>query len=218
MPKLSITIKFIAGAFFTLCLFVFTGCKDCSKKVPCPGYEDAVLDAWFPYFNNQVLVFKNNSNVYDSIILQLTDSTIAYDFTTGLGRSNSGCNASKAFASVKKDSSNYPAFGILLSSALPAFTTTPNRAASFNFKNRFFTGQDLQENGFASFMLPEGVYRTPVSLNNFLLNGKIYPIAQYVLSDTAQNNAPGAYKIIYAKNYGIIAYETNPGAISWVKQ
>jgi len=33
-------------------------CKDCSKKVLCPGGEDAVLDEWFTYADKQVLIFK----------------------------------------------------------------------------------------------------------------------------------------------------------------
>ena len=53
---------------------------------------------------------------------------------------------------------------------------------------------------------------------NYSSNGKVYPIAQSVIADSSMVKSTGVYKIIYAKNYGIIAYETNPGGIAWVKQ
>ncbi len=219
MPKLSVLLKTTCLLLFVFFIAFLTSCKqDCSKTVPCPGYKDAVLDAWFPYFDNQVLIFKSNTNLYDTLVLNLTDSTIAYDYNTGLGRSNSGCNQTKSFASTKRDSVNYPAFGILLNSAQDAYSTVQKRSASINFYNNYFYGQDLGDNGFSSFSISGSEIITPQTFTNYAFNRVVYPIVQIVTGDSAIVKIPGVYKIIYAKNYGIIAYETNPGAVSWIKQ
>jgi len=74
-------------------------CKTaCSKKVPYPGYEDAVLDAWFPYKNKQQLVFKNGIGVYDTLNLVLNDSPVASDYQNGFNTPNRGCIADKTFS------------------------------------------------------------------------------------------------------------------------
>jgi hypothetical protein len=42
--------------------------------------------------------------------------------------------------------------------------------------------------------------------------------ARFVTPYSSTAKSTGVYKTIYAKNYGIIACETNPGGIAWVKQ
>ena len=177
-----------------------------------------MLDAWFPYADKQALIFKSTENLYDTLYLQISDSTVSYEYSTGLGRPDNGCNASKSFMSTKRDSSNYPAFSITLNSAQDAYSTTQKRSTSINFKNKYFYGQDLSDNGFGSFSLSDGTYKVPQTMINYSSNGKVFPIAQSVVADSSMVKSTGVYKIIYAKNYGIIAYETNPGGIVWVKQ
>lgn len=219
MPKLSVPTNIICFFVFISSIIVLTACKqDCSKTVPCPGYNDAVLDAWFPYFDKQVLIFKSNTNLYDTLVLNLTDSTIAYDYNTGLGRPNSGCNQTKSFASTKRDSVNYPAFGISLNSAQDAYSTVQKRSTSLNFYNNYFYGQDLGDNGFSNFSISGSEIITPQTFTNYAFNRIVYPIVQIVSGDSSITKIPGVYKIIYAKNHGIIGYETNPGGVSWIKQ
>lgn len=133
MLKYTVPSKAAIFLIFTIPFFLLTACKDCSKKVPCPGYEDAMLDAWFPYTDKQVLVFKSNTNLFDTLQLFLAESTTAYDYTTGLGSTNRGCFANKSFATTKKDSSYYATFRITLSSVQDAYSTTQKRSAHYLF-------------------------------------------------------------------------------------
>jgi hypothetical protein len=50
------------------------------------------------------------------------------------------------------------------------------------------------------------------------LDGHVYLFAQTFTGDSTNLKNPGMYKIIFAKKYGINAYETNPGNIRWIKQ
>ena len=201
-----------------LFLMLLSSCKSaCSKKVPCPGYEDAVLDAWFPYKNKQQLVFKNGIGVYDTLNLVLDDSTVAYDYQNGFTTPNRGCSAGKTFSSAQKDSFYYPSFNIRLLDAQDAYSSTQKRSTSITFGRTTFYGEDLGDNGFAGFTVGQWNV-TPQTITNFALNGKIYPLAQSVNSDSAFAKKSGVYKITYAKNYGIILYETNPDSEVWVRQ
>ncbi len=72
------------------------------------------------------------------------------------------------------------------------------------FKDKYFNLQDLSDNGFLHFSLADGTTATPQTLMNYSLNGKAYPLAQSVSADSSSVKSPGVYKIIYAKNNGII--------------
>ncbi len=201
-----------------LFLMLLSSCKsECSKKVPCPAYKDAVLDAWFPYKNKQQLVFKNGVGVNDTLNLVLDDSTAAYDYQTGFSTLNRGCSAGKTFSSAQKDSFYYSLFTIRLLDEQDAYSTTQKRSAAITFGRTTFFGQDLGDNGFAGFSI--GLWNiSPKTITNYALNGKIYPLAQSVYSDSAFTKKSGVYKITYAKNYGIILYEKNPDSEVWVRQ
>ncbi|MBC7867246.1 MAG: hypothetical protein H7X88_06915 [Gloeobacteraceae cyanobacterium ES-bin-316] len=212
-----LNLRFVL-VIFAGSLFIYS-CKDCSKKVPCPAYEDAILDAWFPYSDQQQLVFKSNSNSFDTFNLNLTELTDAYEYTTGVyGGGNGGCNATKSFSATKKDSLNYPAFRISLNKGTDLYSTAPVRNTGFSFYKKFFSGQNLGEGGFSNFSVLTEYNIIPQTFTNYSLNGILYPIVQSASTDTSLDNSAGVYKIIYAKNYGIIAYESNPGAVLWIKQ
>ena len=163
-------------------------------------------------------MFKSNTNLFDTLQLFLADSTIAYDYNTGFGSQNKGCFANKSFATTKKDSSYYATFSITLNSVQDAYSTTQKRSAVIYFKDKYFNGQDLSDNGFLNFSLADGTNATPQTLMNYSLNGKIYPLAQSIFADSSSVKNSGVYKIIYAKNNGIIAYESSPGGVTWIKQ
>ena len=211
-------LKLTANFAFVFFMVLLSSCNsECSKKVPCPGYGDAVLDAWFPYKDKQQLIFKSSTGLYDTLTMLLDDSTVAYEYQTGFNAPDRGCSASKTFSSAQKDSLYYPLFNIHLLDAQEAYSTTQKRSASLTFGNVVFFGQDLGDNGFASFTVAQ-LPVTPQTITNYALGGKIYPLAQSVYSDSAFAKKSGVYKIIYAKNYGIILYETNPGSEVWSKQ
>ncbi len=199
------------GSF--ICLFFLYSCEDCSKKIPCPGYEDALLDAWFPYKNGQQLIFKTSGNKTDTFRLQLSDSTVAYD-----SREANGCNAFKSFRAIETDSFFRTKLYITMGVSQPAYSTDMVRGASINLFSGHFNGTQLTQDGFESFSGESGTNLVTNNLRNFSLNGITYPVVQSVQKDTINNKQVIVYKIYLAKNFGIIAFEKNPGAELWIKE
>jgi hypothetical protein len=196
---MSVPRRFYFLVFAFTCPLIFGACKYCSKKVPCPGYEDALLDAWFPYQNGQTLIFKSSLNSSDTFALDLTDSTVAYEYSSGYGGGTGGCNASKSFNSLKRDTSNYPAFTISFNIGTDSYSTSKSRTVFIGLYRKFFSGQNLSDNGFSSFSLGDQPNIIPQTLTNYSLNGTTYATAQSVIADTALDRRAGVYKIVYAK-------------------
>lgn len=207
-------IRLIVLSAFCLSLHSLYSCKECSKKIPCPGYKDTLLDSWFPYQDAQTLVFKSNLNVYDTLLMNLIYVTGENEYSSSTGN----CTASKTFSSIRRDSANYAAFGISLTTGRDAYSSSNNTSASIQFYRKIFTGQNLSQSGFNSFSVLSEFNIVPQNFTNYSLNGTTYPAVQSIRADTSTNHSPGVYKILIAKNYGIIAYETNPGAVTWIKQ
>ena len=229
MQKISVPFSFMAvySILFFFCIFTYS-CKSstCSKTVPCPGYTPSAIDDWFPYHNNQQLLFKNSANQYDTLSLGEVDSTVAYDYTTGFDNQGGSCNATKMLVSTQKDSTNNALFSISLFNSQPSYSTVVTLGAQFTFSTNSFQGQNFTDGGFSNFLIYYGGQESPMFCNavaqtlyNYSQNGITYPLVQSVTNDSAvYKNTPGVYKVIYAKNAGIIEYETNPGSIAWIKQ
>lgn len=208
--------------FYLLCgLFIvqssITSCEDCSKKVPCPAYNDSVLDAWLPYHDNSFIVFKNGQNISDTLVLQLTDSTVENEYSTSAA-SGADCQAVKSLRSVQQDSMMRAKLSIFLYTNSDAYAANVYRTAQIYFKGNEFICKEPGSSGFTQFSTSSEAAVTFQNLANYQLNGNTYPVVQVITADTATSNFTGVYKMILAKNYGIIAYETNPGSVAWVKQ
>jgi hypothetical protein len=193
--------------------------SNCSKKVTCPGYNDTLLNTWFPYTNNEVLIFKSTTNLYDTFHLSLRDSTAPYEYNS-TNSNNGSCNADKEFASNETDSNNFPALDIRMITLSTSNSETSD--ADLFFYHNEFEGQNLTENGFLYFnSLGMYTYLSQI-LFNYSLNGTTYAIAQSVttnISDTTlAKNFMGVYKVTFAKNAGIISFVTIPDSVVWIKQ
>jgi hypothetical protein len=205
--------------------FMLYSCNStCSKTVSCPAYSSPLADSWFPYNDQQQLVFKSSGGLYDTLHLQLQDSTAAYTHTTGGSTPSSGCSASKSLESIERDSLNNNKLRIEFMILGAAYSTLTGTSVSIYLgAPSYFEGRELTDTGFLYYSVSNTGYyinnRTPQTLHNYLIGGTTYPLAQVFINDTAiVNNAVGTYKIIVAKNAGVIEYETNPGNIVWIKQ
>jgi hypothetical protein len=204
--------------------FMLYSCKStCSKTVSCPAYNDIQLDQWFPYNDSEQLIFKSTANVYDTFKLHLRDSTTKYNYTTGYNRPSNGCSAQKSYSTNERDSNSYSLFYIRLSTAQPDYSTTQSASFNLSLSGMEFQGSNFTDSGFNNariyYLNAASEIVTPQFLQDYSLNGTIYHQAQSILADTSvQKVLTGVYKIIYAKNAGLIEYETNPGNIVWIKQ
>jgi hypothetical protein len=202
-----------------LCPFVLViySCEsNCSKTVPCAGYNDGLLDSWFPYKSNQKLIFKNSANAYDTFDLRLTDSTSEYQVKS----TTVSCEVVKALRSTKTDSSGRSMFNVFLSVSQAGYSTEINRNVFIYLYQNNISGVGITENGFdkVSFNDGDGVNASVQNFSNYNVAGNSYPTVQVISRDTFVNKKAGVYKFILAKNNGIVSYEKNPGGIIWVKQ
>jgi hypothetical protein len=202
-----------------LCFFILAiySCEsNCSKTVPCAGYNDALLDSWFPYKSNQKLIFKNSANAYDTFDLRLTDSTLEYQVKSA----TVSCEAVKALRSSKIDSTGHSIFSVFLSVSQSGYSTDIGRNVFIYLYQNNISGVGITENGFdkVSFSDGDGINASVQNFSNYNVAGNSYSTVQVISRDTFVNKKAGVYKIIFAKNYGIIAYEKNPNGIVWIKQ
>lgn len=201
-----------ANAFliFTISIFLLSANSFCSKTTPCPGYDGAV-NRWFPYADKEILVFKSTGNLYDTLYLSMPDSTMNFN-------TSRSCTVAKSFIATNKNPSNYPDFSITLTSLDVNNSNSTMNYAAIYFTDQIFTLYDLNTEGFGSFTAPNGSNALPRTMLNYSLNGIIYPVAQSITTDSTSIKKSGVYKITYAKNNGIIAFESNPGGVIWIKQ
>ena len=221
-------VPFSLLSLLTYC-FILNACESstCSKTVPCPGYDGTILDAWFPYHNNEQILFKDSANEYEAWNLQLQDSTVPYSYNSGgFNAPVSGCNSTKSFYSnTVKDTNNitYIPFSISLMNQTPSYSDSTIKSVSFYFNDISYYSSYITANGVQYFNLYGDNYEMaqviPTTLTNYSLNGVVYPLAQSIMNDSILiNNANGVYEVTYAKNAGIIEYKSNPGNITWIKQ
>ncbi len=217
MPKLPATLKPFYFLAFLMPL-LFTNCKQsCSKTVSCPAYNDSVLDAWFPYDTKYVSIFKSDTGFFDTIVVKLNGSSGSYQSSSGFGRPFSGCDAFKSFVSLQQDSLPVASFSIILDVRQDPYSSSTTRSVSITLHQQSFYGNGLSDLGFNTFLFG-GVTGVAQNFTNYILNGRTYPIAQSFSTDSLPAGKNVIYKMTFAKNNGIIAYETRPGNVTWVKQ
>src|SRR5438309_1177662 len=107
------------SAFFLILSLVFstltlTSCGDCSRKIDCSGFRDTLAIRWFPYTENQHLVFVNDSSYKtDGFTLDSLYMTGPYQ-----SRARTGCNGFRDLASAEKDAGGFGRFKVQLMSWL----------------------------------------------------------------------------------------------------
>ena len=199
---------FLLTFFFTLFL---SSCGNCSRKIDCPGYKDDTLDSWFPYRNNQQLIFGGSGGQRDTFTLRNTETTAPYQATGGILGPPLHCDARKVFQSAEVDTSKRRAFNLTLQ------TSTDYRAADFSMHGETFTlyntkGEDLwRASSHRSTMA--------VSLQPTLtVNNRTFTNVVEATGDTLNIKEQGVYKIYFSMGDGLVGYSHYPSLQTWVKQ
>ena len=195
---------------FTTC-FTLLSCGDCSRKIDCPGYKDAVLDAWFPYRDNQRLIFLNSANKADTFTLKNTETTEPYQASSGIYGPAPFCEARKTFSSVELDALKRNTMNIELYSA------KNDRRAHFFLGDDSFNVYDVAEDSLGQLAFgqrPASLQQLPsVTLGNRTLTGVVAAAI-----DTTNLASGRLYKLYFQKGEGLVAYSEYPSLITWVKQ
>ena len=202
-------------AFFLLIIFFIPAalfsCGDCSRKIDCPGYKDDTLDAWFPYWDDQQLVFVSTANRADTVTLKNTETTEPYQATSGVYGPAPYCNARKAFESLELNALKQHKMSVELS------TGKYTRSARFSLGENSFSLYDLTENSPGQVTIsnrPAVLQMRPaVTLGN-----RTFTHLVEAISDTAHLDSGRLYKLYFAKGEGLVAYREFPSLLTWIKQ
>ena len=199
--------------FFCMAVAINSSCGICSKKIDCPGFQDTLLTAWFPYKDNDQVVFRNNLNEQENFTLKNTQTTDPYQKTSGFNVS-SACSAEKVFESEEKDSFNIPKFSVQLQ---VYSNTTLSASASLYIDRTSVYFMDLKDTAFLQVTI---MGRATVKENFATLNliNRSFTNVIAATRDTSIEKSTGIYKIYYAKSKGIIGYSEYPSLKTWVKQ
>lgn len=192
-----------------LLVFFLSSCGNCSKKIDCPGFNDSLLTALFPYTDNQQIVFKTNTNEQAVFHLKNTKTTTAYQAVGGIGRAPY-CSAEKIFESQEKGSTGQPLFSIdLVAEAFrrAVFTINESNIEFQSFSDTLF--QIVTINGPAA-----AIQRMP----SLVLGNRTFNNVVTATRDTTLGKVTGVYKIWYTKTEGIVGYADYSSLKTWVKQ
>lgn len=201
-PFVVILLTLILAAFFL-------SCGACSKKLDCPGYKDDTLDSWFPYKNNQQLIFVSNTNSSDTTTLGNTETTAPYQVTGG-SLSRLYYEARKIFRSHELDS-------LKQNKIVVELVATGTRVVNFTIGRNAFYIYNLQSNGLGQ-INTNGRYLMPEQKAAVTINNRTFYNVIEAIGDTTASKTPGIYKLYYRRGEGLVGYSLYPSLITWVKQ
>jgi hypothetical protein len=204
----------LSSLLFFVAVIVTSCNSDCSKKVDCPAFNDAVLSEWFPYKDNTSLIFLS-VNSTDTFQLKNTEKSGPYEIAVGgLGNNNRDCHASNKFQSVTQNTVNFSAE---LSSILYSYSTTPARFVYLKIFNNDIQAQDLKDNGFTTII----INGQPCAIEYFpslQVGGRTYSNVQKATRDTVTIRTPGIFQVYIAKGNGLVGYSQYPSLDTKIKQ
>lgn len=185
-------------------------CGDCSRKIDCPGYKDDTLDRWFPYRNNQQVIFVNGTGEADTATLKNTETTAPYQARSGAFGPPLHCQASKVFQSAETDTNKRYRFSLTLQ------TTAGERSANFSIHGDVFllSSAKSDEHWWAS----TNQRTMTVQLQPLItLGNRSFTNVMEATGDTVSIKIPGIYKVYFQQGEGLVGYSYYPTLQTWIK-
>lgn len=188
-------------------VFAFTFC---TKKLSCPGFDNTELTSWFPYNNNERLVFQSNSGEQDTSLLINTGTSTPYE-TSGGFTSPLRCHASKEFESVEKGSGGRTKFSLSL------VDSDDFSGAYLWVKDSYIDFRNITDTGFQQVFI-NSKWSPIQSLASVTLVNRSFTDVKVATRDTSNESKPGIFKVFYSKSKGIVGYTEYPSLKQWAKQ
>ena len=199
---------------------LYHSCQVCTcKTITCNGFNDVQFDRWFPYKENDLLVYKTTTGATDSTKITSAYRTEQYEGRTGGGYGcGKGCFSEARFFGYKPDGSGTGKLAIMAMKQNP--TGTGNEVfqqISFSFANKGFSARSIVDTGF---ILNDNYAQLATTKfdTQLTLGSKTFLNTQTVLIDTSKNKQPGAYKFYFARDIGLVAWENYPDKTVWIKE
>jgi len=184
-------------AFTVLQVFTF-----CSRTISCPAFSDAAFDAWLPYQQGQLLVFINNRQQKDSILIEVVERSAAAELRTGYN--GPGCHI---YADIRGKGN--------------LFLNIHNqeaKAVRLILEDFNFSGGAIGDSGIR--YIPEiDSYKTGY-YQRHILQAQTFNNVELLEKDTTglKGGEEHIYRVYLSRENGIIAYERYPSHDLWVKQ
>jgi hypothetical protein len=193
----------------TVATFPFTFC---SKKVRCPGFEDAELTAWFPYTDNQPIAFETITGERKAFLLKNHLTTAPYEFVQSLYGRGKSCFTEKVFKSNETDSSGRSKFYI----SLQKDDGIIFKSASILIDNTSISFFDLADTGFVSVSITNrNAFKEKLSTTT--ISNKTFTNVVSAKIDTT-NLKSGIYQVYYSRQKGIVGFTEYPSLKQWALQ
>ncbi|MEN9570596.1 MAG: hypothetical protein RL172_1827 [Bacteroidota bacterium] len=211
-------IRFAIGQVVVL-MFI-TGCTICSsKKITCTAFDNPAFFKWFPYKADNYMLYKNVATS-DTFSYSLQHAYISGAYEINRGGFNTSvmatCEANASFASSYSGSNVHGQLSIDYLINNDQGTTI----FTIYFNNSYWYTAGITDTGFVQATNNNGADRATVA--NFsaltLSNGTTYHTVSALTLDTAINKTERAYKLLVAKNIGIIGCEMYPSKQQWLIQ
>lgn len=174
----------------------------------CPAFQDNFYDQWFPYVPSQAIRFRTASGVENTILIDRVDKTPDYKYYTPGG---GNCNPKVTVRSSDLNSTSIP-FLLEYSTAAQA------NGLNISIKHTIIYAQNFKDTGINQLTGSNQRFNRFQFLSSFTINGKTYPNVQIISRDTMVDKASDIFKVIIAKQVGILSFEEYPTLLRWVKQ
>lgn len=201
------------------CLVFLAGCKICTcKQITCTAFDDALFNTWAPYQKDELLVFKNDAGVADTILIVTVRKSEAYQGTTGGGYGcGKGCFADASIYGTNMSGEDYEKFSFTASKSDPnGSASAPLNFVGLRMNRVMFQGKSLTDTGFTpTDYSPKHISKFSSSLT---LSSKQFTNVQMIMADTSVVKLPGVYKVYLQKGKGLVAWESYPQKTLWVRE
>jgi hypothetical protein len=206
MISKSIHILWLAAIAFIP--IAFQSCLECSKKVPCPGFQDQSADQWLPYYDGTIIRFKSPGELPAVYTFDSLYGTKPYEVDSRFPR----CEAQKILVTQERLSNGEPTLRIEMEK-VDQMDGDVDLSFNFMLLGDKFCAKGLNSDGFSAFCS-----KSSENLPSVVLEGKKFNNVQCVTFDTSFVKKLSLYKVYFAKGQGLVGYETiNPQRL-WVKE
>ena len=176
----------------------------CSRTKHCPAFSDAAFDTWFPYKQDQQLVFMNSLRQKDTILIFHYDRSTSEAIKTGFLSGDCNIHAEIMGRGTTE--------GLSISCRLDDY----GKRTYMSLGDFYFSGSTIGDTGIVKWGM-DAVYKSAY-YSSINLQGKVFTSVQLVEKDTTRVEREGSYRVYLSKENGTIAYEKYPSHELWVKQ
>jgi hypothetical protein len=199
----------------------FYGCNICTcKKITCATFSDAAFDQWAPYKEGELLVFKNQTGMADTIRIAAIRKTEAYESTSGGGYGcGKGCITNGTAYGTDMSGTNLEKFSFNMDKSDPNGSTTPQTTyVSLRLKNLFINARSLADTGLVTATVFNEVKITTRFNSSLSILTRNFTNVQTLMIDTNTVKLNGPFKIYMSAGAGLIGWENYPDKSIWIKE